>query len=414
MTDERQPLPLADDNADLRQRAAAYLQAHPEKMVPSAPEIDLQRLLQELQVHQIELEMQNEELRRSQEQLTLSQEKYADLYDFAPLAYFSLQRNGIIQAVNLTGASLLGVVRSQLVGSQFKTFAAPASWTDFAEHLEKVFGSQDYGGEETRQFWEMHLMPKGKPAIDVQVEALLAEDGLVCRLAITDINRRKQVEAQLKTALAEKEVLLRELYHRTKNNMQVISSLLNLQANSISDPQTLEIFREVTNRIQAMALVHQQLYQSQNLASIDLKDYINDLAILTLRNYQTNQEKIGLRMDLESVTISVDTAIPCALVINELISNAIKHGFPENKSGEIHIQLSHPENAPASDEIQITVADNGIGLPHGFDPRQSQSMGMQIIFGIIEQQLKGQVSFDGGPGAICRLRFRDNPHHSLT
>ncbi|MBN1873541.1 MAG: PAS domain-containing protein [Anaerolineae bacterium] len=219
-----------------------------------------------------------------------------------------------------------------------------------------------------------------------------------------DITAIKLSEEKLRVAVREKETLLRELYHRTKNNMQVISAMLDLQAAHIEDKRVLTAFTELKNRIRAMALVHQKLYESQNLSSIDLGMYISDLLSLLIGSYQMLLNRISFILNVDSVMVLIDTAIPCGLILNELISNALKHAFPEGREGEIVIRLAKTEN----NVIVFSVSDNGVGVPEGFDFRHNNAFGLQTVFALAEHQLHGTVSFAVRHGVTCQVQFEDN------
>ena len=216
-----------------------------------------------------------------------------------------------------------------------------------------------------------------------------------------DITERRWAEEQIKTSLKEKEALIRELYHRTKNNMQVICAMLELQADYTQNEQVTQVFEEMGNRIRSMALVHQMLYQSQNLSSINLQAYISELADLLISSYSLSPRQVSLKLDLENVSILIDMAVPCGLILNELISNALKHAFPDDRPGEITIGL-HQSSANI---IELRVADNGVGVPAGFDFRKHGKMGLQSVFAIGEYQLQGEVKFEVNNGLVCFLRF---------
>ncbi len=239
--------------------------------------------------------------------------------------------------------------------------------------------------------------------------AVLNEVGEVIQLTgvVQDITERKQAEEQIKTALAEKETLLRELYHRTKNNMQVISALLDMQAAEIDDPRLHTAFRDTQNRIQAMALVHEKLYQARDLSRVNLKSYIEDLAQLLISTYRV-AGRVTLVADLDEVRVLIDTAMPCGLILNELISNTLKYAFPYGHAGEIQIQLRQT----ATGEIQLRVADNGVGVSPGFNFRRDGRLGLQNVFGIGERQLGGQVSFEAQAGVACQIIFKNNAYKS--
>jgi len=225
--------------------------------------------------------------------------------------------------------------------------------------------------------------------------------------ASVDITERKQSEEQLKQALAEKTTLLQELYHRTKNNMQVIHAILALRASYVQDEQLLTVLEDVQDKIHAMALVHQKLYESRNLSSIDLKEYINDLAAHLVQSYQVQSNGITLELDTDSVFVLIDTAIPCGLILSELISNVFKHAFPGDRTGRITIQLHRVDD----ETITLQVSDNGVGVPSNFDVRNSNSLGLQTVVGIIEHQLRGEMTLETGHGVGWQIRFKDNLYH---
>jgi PAS domain S-box-containing protein len=181
----------------------------------------------------------------------------------------------------------------------------------------------------------------------------------------SDITAMKKAQESIEASLNEKEVLLRELYHRTKNNMQVISSLLGLKAADVNDPLTTSILEDMKNRIQAIALVHQKLYQSQNLSRVNIREYITDLTDLLKSSYLVNPDQIDFRLELDEISVLIDTAVPCGLIINELISNSLKYAFPEGRKGAICIRFLRVED----DIIELEVSDNGIGITD--DPKEN-------------------------------------------
>ena len=214
---------------------------------------------------------------------------------------------------------------------------------------------------------------------------------------------RKQAEEQIKSSLKEKEVLIRELYHRTKNNMQVIISMLHLQSRSIEDNNVLQIFGEMENRIKTMALVHEKLYQTKDLSRVDLKEYFNDLLSLLVRSYKELSGGITINTVMDSVSVTIDYAIPCGLIINEIISNCFKHAFSESKKGEIRIGLKSQTDG----EIEIRVFDDGVGMPEGFDYREASSLGIQTIVALTEHQLNGKLDLNTDKGTEFQIRFKD-------
>ncbi len=228
--------------------------------------------------------------------------------------------------------------------------------------------------------------------------------GKLIYAAARDVTERKRAEEQIRKALAEKETLLRELYHRTKNNMQVIISLLKLQAAGVADARLQAILKDTQNRIHSMALVHQKLYEAQDLSRVNLKEYIGDLIRFLMASCQVPPDKLSVVLEMDDVFVLIDSAIPCGLILSELISNSLKHAFPADRAGEIRVHLSRGE----SGEIWLRVADNGVGAPRGFDFRRDGRLGLQNIFALGERQLKGQVIFDVEQGVACQIRFKDD------
>jgi two-component sensor histidine kinase/CheY-like chemotaxis protein len=213
---------------------------------------------------------------------------------------------------------------------------------------------------------------------------------------------RKQSEDQIRAALKEKEVLLKEIHHRVKNNLQVISSLLKLQSRNIKDEGVLEIFKESQNRVRSMSLIHEKLYRSKDFTNIDFNGYIQDLVGGLFLSYTADTGKIVLKKDVEDISLGVETAIPCGLIINELVSNALKHAFPDGREGEIKIALhSSDEN-----KIQLTISDNGIGIPKDFDIKKTDSLGLHLVNILAEDQLKGNVKMDTAKGTKFQFEFK--------
>lgn len=219
-----------------------------------------------------------------------------------------------------------------------------------------------------------------------------------------EIVERQHAEDQVQTSLFEKETLLRELHHRTKNNMGVIIALLDLQKAEIDDRRLKTAFEDTQNRIRSMALVHEKLYETRDLSRINLKEYILELADLLTNSYQITPGRVAILPDMENLFVLIDTVIPCGLIVNELISNALKYAFTDNRQGEIRLSLRRLENG----EILLVVSDNGVGMPANFDVRRDGHMGLQTIFALAEHQMYGQVHFDTRQGVACQIQFRDD------
>jgi two-component sensor histidine kinase len=213
---------------------------------------------------------------------------------------------------------------------------------------------------------------------------------------------RKRAEDRLRASLGEKEVLLREVHHRVKNNMQIMSSLLNLQTIDIKDPTAVHLLKECQRRIRAMALVHEKLYLSKDLANIDFSQYIQSLTLHLFQSYQIHPHSIKLNMNMERIFLNINTAIPCGLIVNELVSNALKHGFPDGRTGEVRIELFRAEG----DKNCLVVSDNGVGFPEGLDFRNAETLGMQIISMLVDQ-LDGHIELGRQEGTFFKIVFEE-------
>ncbi len=214
------------------------------------------------------------------------------------------------------------------------------------------------------------------------------------------LDERKKADEQLRRNLEEKEVLLREVHHRVKNNLSVIASLLNLQSSVIQTPEeALTAFRNSRDRVISMALVHEELYRSRDYARIDMNTYLGNLTRQILSVYDTGGN-IRLSAQAEGIVLNVNTAVPCGLILNELITNAVKHAFPTGGPGDIHIVL----RAVDDDCIELSVSDNGIGMPEGFEWQQCGSMGLTLVR-LLTEQIRGTLEIFGENGTHCRIRF---------
>ena len=218
-----------------------------------------------------------------------------------------------------------------------------------------------------------------------------------------DITGREVNERQVKLALNEKEILLKEVHHRVKNNLQVVSSILNLQSAYVEDENILMILSESQNRIKSMSFIHEALYQTKDFSNIDFKEYILNLSNNLIHSYQIYGDLVDLVLNVEKVLLNLDQAIPCGLIVNELFSNALKYAFEPNKTGSITIALTHNNK----DEIRLIVKDNGKGLPNNFDFRKTESLGLQLVTTLVEQ-IDGTVNCETkkGKGTAFIIEFK--------
>lgn len=227
------------------------------------------------------------------------------------------------------------------------------------------------------------------------------QDSLVSSVyVLSDITQRRQGEEQLRASLAEKEVLLREVHHRVKNNLQAVQNLLYMQSCYIQDEQVLDMLRNTQDRVKSISLIHEKLYQAKDLAHINFADYIRGLAEHLVHSYKIDPEQIALKVVVDDISLDVDRAIPLGVITCELISNSLEHGLPGNRPGEVRVELRQD----TGHELVLTVGDNGVGMPPELDIRQTSSLGLQLIH-LLSGHMGGRVEVQREGGTVFRVIF---------
>ena len=228
-------------------------------------------------------------------------------------------------------------------------------------------------------------------------------DGAIIKVAgiAEDVTEQKLREEAISTALKEKETLLHEIHHRVKNNMQVINSLLKLQSNNIENEQTKEILKDSQSRVYAMSAVHETLHGSESLSEIDLLSYLSKITTSIFQTYSTDSRRIELNSDINNSPIILNQAYPLGLIINELISNSLKYAFPDEREGEINVSLKKQDK-----ELELTVMDDGIGMPDDFDWKNTKSLGLKLVRTLVENQLDGSIEMESNNGTKFTIKFK--------
>ncbi|MDZ8050552.1 MAG: PAS domain S-box protein [Aulosira sp. ZfuVER01] len=246
--------------------------------------------------------------------------------------------------------------------------------------------------------WEEHQLDL-LDQLSVSI-AIAIQQSTILQQAQIEIAQRQKAEVELRSALAEKEVLLKEIHHRVKNNLQIVSSLLQLQSQTLTDPEVIRVLRDSQNRIDSISLIHRNLYTAPNIGQLDVADYIQNLATSLLISYQVSPAEIGLETDIDPVSLNVDQAIACGLIINELISNALKHAFPNQKVGNIIIRLRC-----LNDSIEMTISDNGIGFQQDVNWRDTNSLGLSLVYDLVTEQLEGTITLETDCETVFKIIF---------
>ena len=467
----------------------------------SAREKELKEKLKE---KELRIEMQQEELQEKQNLLEESRDRYADLYDYAPNAYLTLDERGLIKEINYTGAGMLGfqkkflidlplisflekeeinkffhqlhntttsgkgcsdeftivpkagpLVITHAVFSPYKNYktnkiSVRLSLTDITEknkyqneirESEERFRTMadsapvmiwmsdqdsnliyanktmlDYFGKPfediNNQNWIELIHPDDRERfIELSRKARAARRNFSTELRVLksgndyawilksaaprilptgefvgfigseiDISEAKNYRIQIERSLKEKEVLLKEIHHRIKNNLQIISSLLNLQLNYLNNEEIIDMLQSSQSRIRSMALIHEKLYKTRELSSINFGEYIKDLTAYLFKTYRGKTGTLRLDLDLSDVKIDINLSISLGLILNELVTNSLRHAFPENKSGKLNICLKE-----SNDELTLSVADDGVGLPKDFDIKNTNSLGLELVDSLVDQ-----------------------------
>jgi len=336
------------------------------------------------------------ERRRAEKAFRRSEMRFQRAVESFPDGFVIYDAERRFQFANGKGLVLSGSHQDQILGRRDEDI--------FPREIVEIYLPSLVKAQETRQTQVLECvlpMPAGSRMYHLTYVPLVEEGDKTFQILgiVRDITDQKLFEDQLKDSLQERETLLSEVHHRVKNNLQVVSSLLNLQAGKIRITEAVEALRESQNRIKSMALIHEKLYQTGTLSRIDIGEYIRDLAVRLSHSYAV--ARVGMEFDLATAYLTVDKAIPCGLILNELVSNALKHAFPAGKEGTVFIQLRSLGDAT----FVLGVRDNGIGLPDDLDFSRSPSLGMQLVQ-TLSSQLDGRVTLDRDGGTTVSVTFK--------
>jgi PAS domain S-box-containing protein len=332
---------------------------------------------------------------QSETALRESEARYRSIVETAQEGICVIDARDVIAYVNQRMAELLGYPQDEMLGRSILDFVHPDARADALQSLQRR-------KQGIREQHDMRLRRKDGSELWVLAAAspILGEHGEPqgSLYMVNDITERKQVEQQFQMSLKEKELLVKEVHHRVKNNLQVICSLLDLQTGYVKDPQAAQMFRDSQNRIRSIALVHEQLYRSRDFTHIDFGGHIRTLVSQLFRSYQVSADAVRLIVEVAEVPLAVDTAILIGLVISELVSNSLRYGFPDGRRGEVRVSVSEDREK----RLQIVVSDNGIGLPESIDFRRAQSLGLQLV-SLLSDQLKATVELERAGGTTFKL-----------
>ncbi len=350
--------------------------------------------------NQVAQALENSELFSQVNQL---QEQYRVVTEAINDAVFTLDAEARFTFGNAAGERLTGYRREELLGRSFTDLVAPEDLPELIGRFKRALA-----GEAISPHVRAEMIRKDDSRVPIELSmANLVHDGrIVGRVGVArNISDRRQAEEQIKASLQEKEVLLKEIHHRVKNNLQIISSLLNLQSKYITDPKALQMFIDSQNRVKSMALIHEILFRSRDLAKIDFAEYIKNISVQIFRLYGAYSRKISLETNVKNIMLDVDTAISCGLIVTELVTNSLKYAFGEAREGSIYIEFSN-DNAST---LTLIVRDNGIGFPKEIDFQNNDSLGLKLVIALAKQ-LSGTVELDGSSGTTFKVTFVHDKH----
>ncbi|MDY9924494.1 PAS domain S-box protein [Methanobacterium sp.] len=342
------------------------------------------------------------ELRRSKKVIEESREKFKSIFENAAEAIILFDCQGNIIESNDKIEEIFGFKKEEIMGHNFMSIVAMMEM-DYGE-ARIVFNHLISGNQLKQVEWAVKNK-NGKEVIFRVRPSIIKNENSIngILLIMEDITELKKVENSLKHSLEEKEILLREIHHRVKNNLQIISSLLSLQRIQVEDKQTADILWECQGRVRTMAMIHENLYQSQDIGFINFSNYVEKLLYDIFNSYRVDKGSINLNTLIQSVEMGIETAMPCGLVINELATNSIKHAFPEG-NGTIKVELKSDGKS-----YVLTFADDGIGLPQNMNPQKSKKLGLMVVKTLVNQ-LNGAMEIDRTNGTKFTIKFQELPY----
>jgi len=382
----------APDPTDLRHRAESRLMGQPWQSEAATTKGGAQRLLHELQIHEIELELQNEELRKSREEEERLKARCSEFYDFSPTAFISLGNSGAIVETNLSAARLLGKERSALVGLGFQSFVSEADRTTFQDFLGGVFST------DTRQTCEIELRGKEREAIFARIEGVRSSVGDECRAVAVDISEHRRTEERIRKLALEKELILKDAHHRIKNNMNTMATLLKLQAGAKEDCGARKELMDAESRIKSMMLLYDRLYCSKDACSLSVKEYLPSL-VDEIVSIFPRERTVKVASSMDDITLDASRMSVLGLILNELVTNAMKYAFTGRDAGKIGV--SAMKNGQS---ISLRFEDDGIGIPESIASGESSGFGLMLV-SMLAEQLGGKACLARKLGTIVDIEF---------
>lgn len=322
---------------------------------------------------------------------------FEQIYKSTPEAILILDENNIVIDSNPSFEKLFLFKNHEIKGRFMEENIVPEHFQDESKEMFDKIGSGENVQKES-----IRTKRDGRP-VNVLITGCrikLSENRYGSYLIYIDISKHKRSEDQMRSSLVEKEVLIREIHHRVKNNLQIISSLLHIQSSKITSEEMVSMFTNCQNRVKSIALIHEKLYQTNSFTRVDFGSYTKNLVYYLFRMFDVKSDKVTLKLNVENVFLPMDTAIPCGLIINELVTNSLKHAFSDERRGEIVIETVYHSN----NKFTLTIKDNGKGIPEDVDYYNSRTVGFNLINSLV-RQLGGNLVINRSEGTEFKITF---------
>ncbi len=329
-------------------------------------------------------------------------ERFRALLDETNEAIFlSEVPSGHFADVNKSASQQLGYSAEKMLEMKVEDIIDPDMLDEMRTIIFSLFDGKHL---QNRKTIETVLKRSDNSQINVEMSISLVKfsDVFYIVMVARDITERKEFENALKSSLKEKEVLIREIHHRVKNNMQIISSLLNLQKQYVNDEEAVNVLKESQNRVKSMAMIHEKLYKSRNFSEINFADYIRSLVSDLFYSYGVDSNRVKTIILLEEVMMGLETAIPCGLIVSELVTNTLKYAFPHQEKGEFKIEL----HSCSDGFYNLIISDNGVGMPENINFDETDTLGLQLVNSLVNQ-LEGTIELNRNNGTLFKIKFKE-------
>lgn len=349
------------------------------------------------------LKKENKNFKKIEQTLDESESKYRSLFEMSDDAILVIENEKFVDC-NRAVVKMLGYKNKKDLLNTHPSELSPLKQPDGRFSYEKAGEMMELALKNGSHHFEwIHTKANGENfPVEVWLSSLKYKGRKLINTIWRDLTQKKKAENLILKSIEEKEILLKEIHHRVKNNLQIICSLLNLQSENIHNVQLKQILQQSKYRVESMAKIHEMLYKSKDMSKINFADYVFELATTLISSTKRITHNIKLKIDIKDVYFTINTAIPVGLLINEIITNSVKHGFKENKKGEITISIAEKNNK----NLEMRIGDNGIGYANNFVPENLNSLGFQLIISLVNQ-LNGTIKKEkSSKGTFYMIHFK--------